>query len=48
MQRNECWPDRITRFIAGVMLLGLYGALEAPWKDLSLTGLVLIATAMTG
>ena len=48
MERNECGPDRIVRFIAGVMLLGLYGALEAPWKYLSLTGLVLIATAMTG
>jgi hypothetical protein len=29
MQRNECWPDRITRFIAGMMLLGLSGALAA-------------------
>jgi len=30
------------------MLLGLYGALAAPWKYLTLTGLALIATAMTG
>jgi Inner membrane protein YgaP-like, transmembrane domain len=48
MERNEGWPDRITRFVAGVMLLGLYGALAVPWKYLTLTGLVLIATAMTG
>ena len=48
MERNECGPDRIVRFIPGVMLLGLYGALAAPWKYLTLAGLVLIATAMTG
>ena len=48
MQHNEGWPDRITRFVAGVMLLRRYGAASSPWKYLTLTGLALIATAMTG
>jgi hypothetical protein len=40
--------DRVLRFLLGVALLGLYGALEAPWKYATLLGLVLIATAATG
>ncbi|HSE67290.1 MAG TPA: DUF2892 domain-containing protein [Gemmatimonadales bacterium] len=48
MQRNEAWSDRIVRLIAGVMLLGLYGAVAPPWKYVTLVGLVLIATAITG
>lgn len=40
--------DRLLRFLLGVALLGLYGALEAPWKYATLLGLVLIATAATG
>ena len=46
--RNEATFDRTARFVLGVMLLGLYGALVAPWKYLTLAGLVLIATAITG
>ena len=40
--------DRAVRLILGVGLLGLYGALASPWKYLTLLGLVLIATALTG
>jgi hypothetical protein len=40
--------DRILRLVLGVALLGLYGALDAPWKYLTLLGLVFIATAATG
>jgi hypothetical protein len=40
--------DRVLRFLLGVALLGLYGALESPWKYATLLGLVLIATAATG
>jgi len=40
--------DRVLRFLIGVGLLGLFGALESPWKYLTLFGLVLIATALSG
>jgi hypothetical protein len=40
--------ERIVRLILGVLLLGLYGALDAPWKYFTLFGLVLIATALSG
>jgi hypothetical protein len=40
--------DRIIRFIIGVGILGLYGALAAPWKYLTLVGLVPLGTALTG
>jgi hypothetical protein len=40
--------DRVLRFLIGVGLLGLYGALESPWKYLTLAGLVLVATALSG
>jgi hypothetical protein len=32
--------------VLGVMLLGLYGALPSPWRYLTLSGAVLIATAL--
>jgi hypothetical protein len=38
----------LLRFLLEIALLGLYGALEAPWKYVTLLGLVLIATAATG
>lgn len=38
--------DRAIRVLLGVMLLGLYGALPSPWRYLTLSGAVLIATAM--
>jgi Protein of unknown function (DUF2892) len=40
--------DRVLRFVLGVGLLGLYGALDPPWKYFTLLGLVLIATAAIG
>ena len=40
--------DRSIRFILGVLVLGLYGALDAPWRYFTLLGLVLIATALSG
>ncbi len=48
MTRNVGRLDRAVRFILGVMLLGLYGALEPPLKYFTLLGLVLLATALTG
>ena len=40
--------ERILRIVAGVGLLGLYGALPAPWRYLTLLGLVLVATGLSG
>ena len=48
MLRNITTPDRVIRFVIGVALLGLFGALEAPWKYLTLVGLIPLGTALTG
>lgn len=40
--------ERVARLIAGVMILGLYGALDPPWKYLTLVGLIPLASAITG
>lgn len=48
MNRNMGSLDRTIRFFAGVLLLGLYGALEPPGRYFTLFGLVLVATALSG
>ena len=48
MTRNIPGFERIARLMAGVMILGLYGALESPWKYLTLVGLPLLGSALTG
>jgi hypothetical protein len=48
MTRNIPGLERIARLIAGVMILGLYGALDAPWKYVTLLGLLPLASALTG
>ncbi|HEX9755026.1 MAG TPA: DUF2892 domain-containing protein [Gemmatimonadales bacterium] len=48
MLRNVGRWDRVVRLVAGIMLLGLYGALEPPLRYLTLLGLLLIGTALTG
>jgi len=48
MTRNIGVADRIIRFIIGIGILGLYGALAAPWKYLTLIGLLPLGTALTG
>jgi hypothetical protein len=40
--------ERLFRLVAGVMILGLYGALPEPWKYLTLIGLLPFGTAITG
>lgn len=40
--------DRGVRLVLGVILLGLYGALNPPGRYLTLLGLPLIATGITG
>jgi len=48
MQRNLGGAERVVRFILGGMILGLYGALPAPEKYLTLIGLIPVGTALTG
>ena len=40
--------DRAVRVVLGVMLLGLYGALQPPGRYVTLIGLPLLATGLTG
>jgi hypothetical protein len=40
--------ERAARLIVGVIILGLYGALDPPWKYLTLIGLIPLASAITG
>jgi hypothetical protein len=48
MAHNLGTWDRALRVIAGILLLGLYGALTPPLRYVTLIGLVLIATAIMG
>jgi len=47
MRNMPIW-DRGLRLLVGVMLLGLYGALPAPWRYLTLVGLLPLGSALTG
>ena len=48
MTRNIGTLERILRLMIGVMILGLYGALDPPWKYVTLIGLVPLGSALTG
>ena len=48
MTRNIPDFERVARLIAGLMILGLYGALDPPWKYLTLLGLLPLGSALTG
>ena len=48
MTRNIGNIDRIGRLILGILILGLYGAMEAPWRYFTLIGLVPFGSALTG
>ena len=48
MLRNVGWIDRAVRLLIGVLILGLYGALPAPWRYLTLIGLLPLGSALTG
>jgi hypothetical protein len=48
MTPNMRSPERIFRIVLGMGLLGLYGALPTPWRYLTLLGLVLVATGISG
>jgi hypothetical protein len=40
--------DRLIRLVVGIVVLGLFGALSAPWKYVTLLGLLPLGTALTG
>ncbi|MBL8989903.1 MAG: DUF2892 domain-containing protein, partial [Gemmatimonadetes bacterium] len=46
MTRNVGSMDRLIRLVIGVLVLGLYGALEAPWRYVTLLGLIPVGTAL--
>ncbi len=48
MTRSIPGFGRVARLLAGVMILGLYGALDTPWKYLTLLGLLPLGSALTG
>ncbi|HEY7636281.1 MAG TPA: DUF2892 domain-containing protein [Gemmatimonadales bacterium] len=48
MTRNVTTIDRAFRLIIGILILGLYGALDAPWRYLTLVGLIPLGSALTG
>ena len=48
MSVNIGWPERLIRLAVGILILGLYGALPAPWRLLTLVGLLPFGTALTG
>jgi hypothetical protein len=48
MLRNLGMVERMVRIVAGLMILGLYGALDAPWKYLTLIGLLPLGTGLVG
>ena len=48
MTRNLGMLDRVIRLVIGVMILGLYGALEPPLRYLTLVGLIPLGTGLLG
>lgn len=48
MGRNVGWVDRVVRLGLGIVILGLYGALDPPLKYLTLLGLIPLGTALLG
>lgn len=48
MFRNLGLTERVVRIIVGLGVLGLYGALDAPWKYATLIGLIPLGTGLMG
>jgi Protein of unknown function (DUF2892). len=46
--RNMGMPERVVRIVVGLMVLGLFGALAAPWKYVTLIGLAPLGTGLLG
>jgi hypothetical protein len=48
MFRNLGMVERVARIIVGLMILGLFGALDAPWKYVTLIGLLPLGSGLVG
>lgn len=48
MVRNLGKLERALRVVAGILILGLYGALPEPWRYLTLLGLIPFGTGLLG
>jgi DUF2892 family protein len=48
MFRNLGIAERVARVIVGLAVLGLYGALDSPWKYVTLIGLIPLGTGLVG
>ena len=48
MPRNVGTVDRVVRIVIGILILGLYGALESPLRYLTLIGLLPLGTGLVG
>jgi hypothetical protein len=48
MTRNVGYVDRLARVALGIVLLGLYGALDPPLRYLTLLGLIPLGTGLVG
>ena len=48
MTKNMHGWDRALRLVVGVAALSFYGALDAPWRYLTILGLIPIGTALIG
>ncbi|HET9725732.1 MAG TPA: DUF2892 domain-containing protein [Gemmatimonadales bacterium] len=48
MFRNLGIAERVARVIVGLGVLGLYGALDSPWKYVTLIGLIPLGTGLVG
>jgi DUF2892 family protein len=48
MFRNLGIAERVARVIVGLAVLGLYGALDSPWKYVTLIGLIPLGTGLLG
>jgi hypothetical protein len=48
MTRNVGNIERVARLVLGVVILGLYGALDSPWRYFTLLGLIPLGSALTG
>jgi hypothetical protein len=48
MQRNLRTVERVLRILVGLGILGLFGALPAPWRFFTLVGLLPLGTGLLG
>jgi len=48
MFRNIGLPERVVHVVLGLAILGLFGALEAPWRYVTLIGLLPLGTGLVG